>query len=77
MRIKIRVGDVVRLKSGGPDMAVTCVTTDTGMVRCRWMANDGSDRRLEFPARCLTRWRCRYSGSRARLPEIRRFGLRP
>lgn len=34
--MQFKVGDVVRLKSGGPNMTVDLVRQDTGEVQCVW-----------------------------------------
>ncbi len=39
MEQKIKLGDVVRLKSGGPTMTVYQILGD-GSVMCRWFASD-------------------------------------
>jgi uncharacterized protein YodC (DUF2158 family) len=38
----IKVGDVVKLKSGGPDMTVTKIIGDEAI--CDWFANDKRQR---------------------------------
>lgn len=54
----MEVGDVVRLKSGGPPMTVEKVSTDS--VTCRWFApdaalgGDGLSRQAVFPLLCLS-----------------------
>jgi uncharacterized protein YodC (DUF2158 family) len=37
--VRMRVGDVVRLRSGGPDMTVECLR-GAGLVECVWF-NEG------------------------------------
>lgn len=39
--MQFKVGDVVRLKSGGPAMTVTG-TSDTGWVICHWFVDEKS-----------------------------------
>jgi uncharacterized protein YodC (DUF2158 family) len=48
------IGDVVRLKSGGPAMTVEVVTkaTEGHLVRCVWF-DDGEAKRGTFPAAAL------------------------
>jgi uncharacterized protein YodC (DUF2158 family) len=40
LAVAIERGDVVRLKSGGPDMRVTIATADHGSVFCEWSLDD-------------------------------------
>ncbi|WP_421227574.1 YodC family protein [Aeromonas enteropelogenes] len=47
----IRVGEVVRLKSGGPLMTVTAQTYD-GNWECRWFV-DGKESSAVFPSEAL------------------------
>lgn len=35
---EFKVGDIVKLKSGGPDMAVRYVPSDGGQYDCQWFA---------------------------------------
>lgn len=54
---KIEVGTIVKLKSGGPDMAVNQVMTNTsdeptGKFRCQWFAGKKLDSGL-FPMESL------------------------
>ncbi|MBA2708015.1 MAG: DUF2158 domain-containing protein [Gemmatimonadaceae bacterium] len=35
----IEVGDIVMLRSGGPDLTVNAVDATTGMLFCLWFAN--------------------------------------
>ncbi|MCQ9616373.1 DUF2158 domain-containing protein [Paenalcaligenes niemegkensis] len=37
---KMFIGDVVRLKSGGPQMTVTQLGLTHGRVECSWFVND-------------------------------------
>ena len=50
------IGDLVRLKSGGPDMTVTYVSTMAHGVFCAvsWFDDSGKRDMHEFPAECLT-----------------------
>ena len=45
-------GDVVRLKSGGPDITVKSLTSD-GLVSCIWFTVNGQYHQLPMPASCL------------------------
>lgn len=54
----IEVGDVVRLKSGGPAMTVghiNCPTTDRkdDQAQCCWVDENGDGRTYTFPVVCL------------------------
>jgi uncharacterized protein YodC (DUF2158 family) len=46
------VGDVVRLKSGGPDMTVKSLTSD-GLVSCIWFTVNGQYHQIPMPAASL------------------------
>lgn len=50
------IGDLVRLKSGGPDMTVTYVSTMAHGVFCAasWFDDSGKRNMHEFPSECLT-----------------------
>jgi uncharacterized protein YodC (DUF2158 family) len=48
----MEIGDVVRLKSGGPRMTVEIITTETAVVRCVWFDNEELKRGI-FPAATL------------------------
>lgn len=50
---KPRIGDCVRLKSGGLKMTITGTDTDTQSVECLWHKSDGSLERNRFPLRAL------------------------
>lgn len=45
------IGDVVQLKSGGPDM--TIIEIDNGKALCLWQAWSGETGRHLFPVPCL------------------------
>lgn len=47
------IGDTVQLKSGGPDMRVTWLNDDSGMLRCTWRDDDNTLRAAEFPEASL------------------------
>jgi len=57
-KITLKVGDVVRLKSGGPMMNVTEVHDDKSYddrrAFCIWLKNDGEYSGHEFPIDCLS-----------------------
>lgn len=46
------VGDVVRLKSGGPQVTVKAITSD-GLASCIWFDPNGQYHQLPVPASCL------------------------
>ena len=48
------LGDIVVLRSGGPDMTVTHVDLITGHVRCWWVNSDGVTDDGSFPSQALT-----------------------
>lgn len=59
--MSFRVGDVVRLKSGGPEMTVQEVDQVHDMVDCRWF--DGTKSlRDEFPSATLEKAKPRALG---------------
>ncbi len=41
---KFAVGDIVKLKSGGPKMTVSELYEDTNTVACRWFAGAKAER---------------------------------
>ncbi len=54
---KLQVGDIVKLKSGGPDMTIKDILTnlndeETGSYRCQWFAGKKLDNGL-FPLESL------------------------
>lgn len=50
----IAVGDIVRLKSGGPDMSVESLSA-SGYANCVWATADGQVERHGFPVVCLAK----------------------
>ena len=48
-RESIKVGDVVRLRSGGPEMTVTHVVKVSGTLTTAWFTDSGDAREGEFP----------------------------
>lgn len=52
---KFEAGDIVRLKSGGPPMAVVKPVNDNGDVKCLWFSSDGFRQEAFFPALLLVR----------------------
>jgi uncharacterized protein YodC (DUF2158 family) len=40
----LKIGDVVRLKTGGPEMTVEAVDTNSSDVFCTWFAENASQR---------------------------------
>jgi uncharacterized protein YodC (DUF2158 family) len=55
MTYEIRPGDVVQLKSGGPNMSVARIEHQGGVLtaRCKWL--DGNKKQTrEFPVALLT-----------------------
>ena len=53
---EVKVGDVVKLNSGGPPMAVGRTWDgDRGrMASCSWFSDLGNANHHDFPAACLT-----------------------
>jgi uncharacterized protein YodC (DUF2158 family) len=49
--MNLKTGDVVRLKSGGPQMTVLSVQGQT--VDCSWFGPDGNVKLSSFPAAAL------------------------
>lgn len=47
-----KIGDVVRLKSGGPPMTVTRLDADD-IVRCAWFPDDQDTKNTFFPSAAL------------------------
>jgi len=53
-RMTIKIGDIVRLKSGGPDMTVEAQSELTGELVCAWF--EGARKvRGAFPPQSLTK----------------------
>ena len=55
---KIEIGDVVKLKSGGPELTVTNVgklweTSDVLHAWCAWFSDDGKNHEGTFPCASL------------------------
>lgn len=50
--MSFQVGDVVQLKSGGPQMVVTYVG-ERGDCRCDWFVQDTSVQNYNFPPQAL------------------------
>jgi uncharacterized protein YodC (DUF2158 family) len=53
--VTLQIGDVVRLKSGGPAMTViaTGPRAEPGVVECAWFDRDHTYARTSFPPRAL------------------------
>ncbi|MDB5483515.1 MAG: putative small protein [Caulobacteraceae bacterium] len=53
----LQVGEVVRLKSGGPAMTVvaTGARAEPGVVECAWFDRDSAYATASFPPRALER----------------------
>ena len=53
----IKVGSVVKLKSGGPVMTVTRIADETGtkLAICKWFVNDKAEQG-NFPLEALQSW---------------------
>ena len=53
----LQVGEVVRLKSGGPAMTVvaTGARAEPGLVECAWFDRDNTHATASFPPRALER----------------------
>ena len=43
MAEQLKIGDVVSLKSGGPNMTITYIT-EGGDLECSWFTKDGRDK---------------------------------
>ena len=37
---EFKIGDTVKLKSGGPPMTVNSITEETGEIYCQWFTED-------------------------------------
>jgi uncharacterized protein YodC (DUF2158 family) len=55
--MSLQVGEVVRLKSGGPPMTVvaTGARAEPGVVECAWFNRDNAYAAASFPPRALER----------------------
>ena len=51
--MKFEIGEIVRLKSGGPKMTVTVVVF--GRVGCTWFDEDDNEHRGSYPRAALER----------------------
>ena len=47
------IGDTVQLKSGGPEMMVTWLNADAGLLRCTWSDDSNALQIAEFPEACV------------------------
>ena len=50
---KLRIGDIVRLNSGGPLMTVTETTSDRSDTHVAWFTESGHDTTCGLDERCL------------------------
>jgi uncharacterized protein YodC (DUF2158 family) len=50
---RVKAGDVVRLKSGGPDMTVVEVEVDGKVAICTWFDADGKLQGDRFPVEII------------------------
>ena len=62
---QVKVGDVIRLKSGGHKMVVSSVSEDGKYIKCVWHTDTGAPAEHVFPAEVLTG---------ARSAEVKRAG---
>ncbi len=55
--MSLQVGEIVRLKSGGPAMTVvaTVARAEPGVVECAWFDQDDAYATASFPPRALER----------------------
>jgi uncharacterized protein YodC (DUF2158 family) len=65
--MNLQVGEVVRLKSGGPAMTVvaTGARAEPGVVECAWFDRDNACATASFPPRALERVSLEQSGAHA------------
>jgi uncharacterized protein YodC (DUF2158 family) len=65
--MSLQVGEVVRLKSGGPAMTViaTGARAEPGVVECAWFGRDDVYATASFPPRALERVDLEPSGAHA------------
>jgi len=47
--MNFNIGDKVQLKSGGPEMTVTWINDDSGILRCTWRGDSNELQAAEFP----------------------------
>lgn len=50
----MQIGDIVRLKSGGPKMTITQMDETT--ISCAWFDRNGRDQKNTFPAETVERF---------------------
>lgn len=52
----MKIGDIVRLNSGGPEMTISCVEEDCGDldITCEWHSDTGGILTHVFASECLT-----------------------
>ena len=67
----LHIGEVVRLKSGGPAMTVisTGARADPGVTECAWFDRDLAHARASFPPRALERLTLPEPAVISRAPE--------
>lgn len=54
--LELKIGDVVKLKSGGPKMVIRYFIGDKDQISmCSWIGDDDVDRECSFPNVCLTK----------------------
>ena len=59
--MKYKPGDLVRLRSGGPDMTVVSVTTEPSEeYKCSWFDGDGKYGWSEFSVYELQAWESQF-----------------
>jgi len=49
----VKVGDVVRLKSGGPKLIVVSLGVDESIATVKWWVSEGHIEQASFPIECL------------------------
>jgi uncharacterized protein YodC (DUF2158 family) len=51
-----KIGDVVQLKSGGPEMTITGIDSSDGTIGCTWFPSEESEpKKANFPPAALTK----------------------